>query len=557
MIYCLFGEQIQRSMSDNLKEQRDRFLAFSFASADLFIEVSEKGEVEYALGAAKGITGVDELALIGRDWLELFSKQDRPALVALRSKALPVRRCGPMLVTLDKEFGEDRRAVVTAIKMPDSEKFYLTLGFTSVLLARAGEFVRTSEEKDLLDKDTFLHAARESLDLARSLKQDLDLTLLDIIETDELKDRLGDKNWDAFIDGIGSLLRTKSIDGKTAAQIGDGRYSILHDKEIDSAYLSDQIAQLAKEIDPDGDAINVSSKTVTSELASLSERETTKALIYTINEFERKGTDLTIETLNSGFKAYVSANAERIVQLKSIIQQLNFDIVFQPIVDLNDGYKEAHFEMLSRFHDKGSTLEWIMFAEDVGMAPEFDMAVCDRALNYLQYKSSGRRSSFAINISGQSMQSDAFFDKLHAKLKADKENAKRLIFEITESTQIENLEKVNNFIGTLRAEGFKTCLDDFGAGSASFQYLQGLHVDYLKIDGQYTKKILVSDRDEAMVKNLISMCKDLNIKVVAEMVEEEEQAYRLKHLGADYAQGFLFARPSAKPEYDPPKSLSG
>ena len=100
------------------------------------------------------------------------------------------------------------------------------------------------------------------------------------------------------------------------------------------------------------------------------------------------------------------------------------------------------------------------------------------------------------------------------------------------------------------------CLDDFGAGSASFQYLHRLHVDYVKIDGSYTRKILTSERDAIMVKNLTQMCRDLNIDVIAEMIEQEAQSERMQDLGVQYGQGYLFGKATPKPEYDNQKKKS-
>lgn len=94
----------------NIKIQRDRFLAFSFASADLFVEISEDNKVAYALGAAKGIIGIDDKELIGRDWYDLFDPIDRPVLRTMIKKAKPVVRCGPVLVTLNKEISDGRKA---------------------------------------------------------------------------------------------------------------------------------------------------------------------------------------------------------------------------------------------------------------------------------------------------------------------------------------------------------------------------------------------------------------------------------------------------------------
>lgn len=537
-------------MSDEkLKQQRDRFLAFSFASADLFIEVDANSLISFALGAARSLTGINEKSIMGQPWLDLFAPADRTTVAGMKTRAKIASRCGPYLVKLDEALGDGRQAIVTGIKMPGSENFYLTIGFTNVLMAKYAQSVQAGDEQALMDKDTFLQAAKEALDLARSLGQELDLTLIDIDNLDEVKTRLGNDKWESFSSAITHLLNSKSVDGRAAAEVKEGRYSVIHDRSIDSETLKEEISRLALESDPEGKGFKVESKTVSADLPSLSERDTTKALIYTINEFERKGTSLTIESLNSGFKTYVSANAQKIMQFKTMVEQLNFDLHFQPIIDLGSG-EVSHFEMLSRFKDQGSTQEWIIFGEDIGMAADFDIAVCERAINYLLYKSQGHRTKFAINLSGQSIQNEQFFKTLHAKLSLNKNLAERVIFEITESTTIQDLDMVNHFVKILQNDGYKVCLDDFGAGSASFQYLHRLHVNYVKIDGSYTKKILTSERDAIMVKNLSQMCRDLNINVIAEMIEEEEQAERMRSYGVRYGQGYLFARPQAKPEYE-------
>ena len=539
-------------MSDQkLKNQRDRFLAFSFASADLFIEMDANGVVTFALGAAKGLSGISDKALIGRNWLDLFSMRDRRTLTALMDgRAQPGQRCGPYHVKMDDMLCGGREAIVTAIKMPDRENFYVTVGFLNDLMVQMAKMVREQEEHVLLDKDTFLHAAQESLDLARTMGREVDMTLLDIPEAQKVKERVGDDNWNKLTKSITGILGTHSIDGHAAAQIAEGRYSVIHDKNINSDTLRFQIEELSKQADPEGNGVEVGSKTVTSDLQSLSEREASKALVYTINEFERKGAALNIDTLNTGFKAYVSANAHKIHQFKTMIEQLSFDLYFHPIVDMKT-LECSHFEMLSRFRGGGSTQEWVIFGEDIGMAPDFDIAVCERAINYLLYKSSGRRSVFAINLSGQSIQNEQFFKTLMAKLSLHKDLAQRLIFEITESTTITQLEMVNKFIKILQAAGYRICLDDFGTGSGSFQYLQQLDVDYIKINGLYTKKILESERDKILIKNLVRMCNDLNITTIAEKVELKKQADTMKELGVAMGQGYFFATPGSKPDYDP------
>ncbi len=535
--------------TNSVKQQRDRFLAFSFASADLFIEVDEKGLVDFALGAARSLTGIDERILTGQNWLSIFSINDRRTLLQMRDRAREGERCGPYLVTLDQTLGNGQKAILTGIKMPASERLYLTLGFSNAMMIQLSEAVQAHEEYKMLDKEHFLLAAREAIDVARTMGQNLDMSLLDIENTAEIKAAKGDGWWKDFRGNITELLCSHSADGQSVAEIEDGRYSIIHDKSVSTDSLLQQISALAQQNSDDSDSIDIQGKTIQADIQSLSEREASKALVYTINEFERKGTSLNIETLNSGFNAYVSANAHKIQQFKTMIEQMTFDFHYHPIVDV-DTLEVSYYEMISRFHDQGSTQEWINFGEDIGMAADLDIAVCERAINYLLYKSQGRRTRFAINLSGQSIQNEQFFKTLLAKLDLNKHLADRMIFEITESSTITALDLVNNFIKILRERGFRVCLDDFGAGSSSFQYIQKFEVDFLKIDGQYTRKLLASQRDAVLVRNLARMCNELNITAIAEFVETRGQASLIKEMGIPLAQGFLYSKPLLKPDFD-------
>lgn len=537
----------------NIKQQRDRFLAFSFASSDLLMEIGTGGKIMYALGASQGILGVDDKTLEGLRWLDIFASIDRPVLKTMMDKARPGQRCGPILVALNGGFGKNTKALITGIKMPDSDSFYMTLSLGNILMAKLAETIRKDQEGKLLDKDSFAQAAMEAFDVAKSLGTDIDITLLDLDIKPGQKDKYGAEGWDSLTENISALLRSKSVDGTAAAQIAEGKYSVIHDKSVDAETIKQQIVQLSQDTDPTGAGIEVSSKTVTSDAATLSERDTARAIIYTINEFERKGADLTIENLNSGFKAYLAANTQKIKDFQTLIKRLDFQLVFQPIVDAST-LQISHYEMLSRF-EQGDTMEWVVFGEDIGMASEFDIAVCERAINYVVHQAGNTQTKFSVNLSGQSIENSAFFDKLMKSLSSHANLNNRLMFEITESSNIKDLEKVSQFVTELQGKGYKVALDDFGSGSASFQYLQSLSVDYVKIDGKYIRKLLTSQRDAAMVKNLAQMCRDLKIKVIAEFVEEEAQLDMLRSLGVEYVQGYLLGKPALKPDYLKPPEL--
>lgn len=535
-----------------MKKQRDRFLAFAFASADLLLEINAKNEIQFASGAARGFTGDVSASLVGTSWLELFTVDDRVLALSLRNQTAAGKRCGPILVNMNTQYSSVPVGILTGMKLPDyPELFFVTISQGSILTGRVAGQGRTESQNRMLDKESFAMAAVDAMATAKLMGRELDVTFLDIPGTEGMQNKLAGEDWDDFKMQLAAVLKSKSVDGQMAAEFEDGRYGLLHDKNIAIGDLQKEISDLSKSKDPDGKGLEVTTQTVEANNEGLTEREFAKALVYTINKFEEQGNQLTISSLNSGFESFLKENAEKINELKSVINQQRFNFAFQPIVDLKTG-DAHHFEALIRFESKKSPYEMIIFGEDVGLAPEIDIMVCSKALNYIIYNMAHNKSSLAVNISGLSIQSEPFVkalrDKLQPHIKA-RDIAKRLMFEITESSQIKDLDRVNHFVQMLRKDGFQVWLDDFGAGAASFQYLQKLQVDGVKINGQYIDGVLASDRDGKLVKNLVNMCRDMGMKTVAERVETPQQAKFLKDINVDYGQGYLFARPGDKPEY--------
>ena len=111
-----------------------------------------------------------------------------------------------------------------------------------------------------------------------------------------------------------------------------------------------------------------------------------------------------------------------------------------------------------------------------------------------------------------------------------------LMFEVTESAKITDLESTNAFLQSLRDLGHHVCLDDFGAGAAAFQYLRALDVDYVKIDGVYVREEFTTPNGKVLLKSMASLCSDLKIQTVGEFVETEEVAQFLHQVGVNYGQ---------------------
>ena len=118
-----------------------------------------------------------------------------------------------------------------------------------------------------------------------------------------------------------------------------------------------------------------------------------------------------------------------------------------------------------------------------------------------------------------------------------------ICFEITETAAIANLKDARQLMHALRALGCSFALDDFGAGLSSFGYLRTLPVDYLKLDGSFVKPIATDETAAAMLSAMNQIGQIVGLRTVAEFVESEDIASRLREMGIDYAQGYGISRP--------------
>lgn len=532
-------------MSDDhdLKSQRDRFLAFAFAGADFLFEIDREGKISYASGAAKFFTGHDDTALYRMDYRKLFAPDDIPIVESMHQKAHAGTKQGPYLIGFKSlaDGAAGRRAFISGFSMSEEKTLYVSVVKGDALLRVMG-FESENKKPQIAGTADFEHLISQKIPELMAAGSNADVTLLELEGLKAQRGRLDSNNWSSFMSSIAEIVMESSIDGAMAANLDDEKYVILQKAgtEENVAAIEKKIMDVAKKFKM-GDVINIKSKTLEGDLPSLTEREATRAIIYTMNKMEKEGLENCGDDLKKSFSLFLEENTNKIKNLKNIISHQIFTIHFQPIIDLNT-LKVAHHEVLVRFNTDESPYDLIVLGEDVGIAPDIDLSVCRQTLKYADQHRKDNIGQLAVNLSGVSIQNEQFVKTLLGTLKQYPDAAKHVIFEITESSNIKNLDLVNDFIQQLRTAGHQVCLDDFGAGAASFQYLHKLNVDGIKIDGSYTRRILNSPRDATMIKNLTQMCHELDVFVVAEMIETEDQARYLRDIGVDKGQGWLYGK---------------
>jgi EAL domain-containing protein (putative c-di-GMP-specific phosphodiesterase class I) len=131
--------------------------------------------------------------------------------------------------------------------------------------------------------------------------------------------------------------------------------------------------------------------------------------------------------------------------------------------------------------------------------------------------------------------------------------AESLKLEITESTAMENAEHTINVLQSLKQIGVQLSIDDFGTGYSSLSYLHRLPFDTLKIDRSFVNQVRPNGENSEVLQTIISLAKNLKMRVIAEGIETESQLSLLRNLDCDFGQGFLFSKP--KPDHEIEKIL--
>lgn len=528
------------------KSERDRFVAFAFCWADILVELDAAGKIMFMTGATQVLAGKDAGKLIGSPFADFVAKRDRPLIRELLKVAAKRGRIENSTIRLEGASGESAPLSIAGYKLDElSGHFFLALRAGSSGGQRVGAPGR-DQESGLFDADSFAQVAGERLKSARESGADAELTLIELHDLDELRDRLDEEAEQSLITTLGAALRANSVNGDSAGQVSDGRYALVHEAAVNVTELEGDLASYTKEADPEGRGVAIEAATVATDEHSLSDEDLANGLVYTINRFrESKGSEFNLTDFSNNLSGMIGQAVKSVKSLNDIIEKSNFDVYFHPILSVKDG-KIHHYEALARFPvgmGDASPFETITFAEDIGLIWQFDFAMAKKVVEWLS-QSGNKQHSVAVNISGHSVGQPEYLEALQTLLQRNFWVQGQLLFEITESARIIDLTRANDFIQTLRSAGYAVCLDDFGAGAASFQYLSTLEVDVVKLDGLAVKNAQRATKGRAFLTALTRLCEDLGVETIAEMIDQPTGLDFIRDCGVDYAQGFLFGEPS-------------
>lgn len=256
---------------------------------------------------------------------------------------------------------------------------------------------------------------------------------------------------------------------------------------------------------------------------------------------------------------YIQSMTEHLVpsdidrhKLLRALQENEFMLLAQRMACVKPELAETDcYEVLLRLKEEEQNMlppgGFIPVAEHFGLMGEIDRWVVRTVVSHClgqRARSPGcRLPMFSINLSHMSIADPGFALFVRAELQRPGFPARALCFEIDESELLERGQDVRNFVAAVRPKGCHIAVDGFGSGKISFENLKGLHVDYLKFDGNLIQNILRSPADFAKVQAINAVCGKMGLRTVALFVESNDVAEALEKIGVDYLQGFGVARP--------------
>jgi diguanylate cyclase (GGDEF)-like protein len=253
----------------------------------------------------------------------------------------------------------------------------------------------------------------------------------------------------------------------------------------------------------------------------------------------------------------VERDAQRRVNIRvtdEIVTALNerrILMAFEPVVEARSR-ETAFYECLVRMEQHDGQLllapDIVPVAEKLGLIRLVDHRVLELVVEEL---ANSPNVQLSLNISPDTTMDPDWWASIESLMRAHPDVAERLIVEITETVAIQDVDDLRSFVTRLKDYGSRIAIDDFGAGYTSFRNLRKLGVDLVKIDGAFVQNIARSPDDRAFVQTLIDLARRLQIKTVAEWVQDEETVTMLRDWGCDYIQGRLIGLASSQRPWSP------
>ena len=432
-----------------------------------------------------------------------------------------------------------------------------TAGILYWLAKRALDRERNLSERDPLTRLLNRHMLGRELDtellFCKEHQQMLVLVVLNLDGFKQLNANAGTEVGDRYIQELSNLLREHFQQRALISRLGGDEFAIA----IPAAAWPDEALPQIQ---------HLQQKIRTLRLAQLADVSLTAC--FGIARFPNDGQHakqlITAATMaleeaksmgNNRLRVYKSEYGEHaskrnrlLFELKSAIAQQKLSVVYQPQFKL-DSHDISGVEVLCRWShpDEGiiSPDVFIPLAEQHGLISDITDLVMQQAIRELtEYRLlNGVIPRVSFNVSANDFDGSSCTERFLHNLAELKAPWSTIELELTETSALLNLDSIRKVLDTLHKRGVQISLDDFGTGYSSLNTLRLLPINEVKIDHSFIRDITNNAQDARLVKTIIAMAKALKLRVIAEGVENHQQAKYLKREGCEEVQGYLYAKP--------------
>ncbi|NVN64408.1 EAL domain-containing protein [Pseudomonas putida] len=404
----------------------------------------------------------------------------------------------------------------------------------------------------LPNRQLFTNRAAQAIQQAQSNGSKVALLLLDLDHFKSINDSLGHSVGDAILKCVAERLASSVRPQDTVSRPGGDEFVILLPQVVRLEAIGDLCEQLLRTLASPMQIGEKRYSITTSIGVSIYPEDSTDlealyshadAAMYQAKREGRNRSRFFSRTLETSTRARHMLEQH----MRSALEQGVFEVFYQPKMDARTGCMRG-MEALIRCRQSDGTLlspgEFIPVAEETGLIIPLGRQVLTQACkDACLLMGSGFQVPVSVNISAVQFREDNFFDMIRRGLKDSGLPAYLLELEITEGVLADNVVKARETLEALKRMGVRLAIDDFGTGYSSLSYLKQLPIDVLKIDQSFVRDMLDDHSDAAIIEAIVRMGQALGLELIAEGVENQEQAISLMALGCWLMQGYHYCRP--------------
>jgi diguanylate cyclase (GGDEF)-like protein len=377
-------------------------------------------------------------------------------------------------------------------------------------------------------------------------KMPVALLFIDLNGFKKINDAMGHKVGDKVLVTVTQRMLAFSETSKVGRWGGDEFLVILpySDKQTALSISKAIIKSIEKPIEVSGNELHLSASIGIAMSPLHSQSATELIQLADISMCEQKENGVWAPGMfTQALLAKIESSQTILEGLQKAIELKQLSLNYQPIVN-SAAHKAESYEALLRWNFNGTLVtpdNFIPLAEKSGLIKEIGAWVLNRACMDAVHWLNSEAASVSVNVSVIQLMDDGFIRHLDNCLQSSRLSPDRLHLEITESTFVENEQKIRFQLDQIQQRRVKISIDDFGTGYSSLSQLQTLPVNFIKIDKSFVDN--VHGKGEAIIRATQFIARELNCQTIAEGVETKQQADMLFSMGIDYLQGFYFAKP--------------